>query len=817
MQSYKSPLEPNSHSSTGTGTPRELQRLDRGSPAIRRLRPLPDADLKPSPGMKYWPVLWRSKWMILAGGVLAFVLGFVSTLPQKPVYQAKTTLELEGLNENFLNFKNVDETERPSSDVASLQTQIKILQSRTLLLRVIAKLRLENRPEFVGQDPASSRPLQGSQDAQGTPTTASTEARREQALWAVAARLGVRGSGQTHIIEVLFDSTDPKLAASVANTLVNEFIEQNIESRWKEGEQTANFLTGQLNDLKVKLEKSEDDLQAYARSTGVIFNGGGVSSSSSDSDKQGMSVSEERLRDIQSELTKAQADRAIKQADYEQAKTSSPEALADVLNDSVLRDYQIKIEELRRQYAELNAILTPAHPKVQRVQAQIAELEPAIEQARRDVMEKVANSYRAALLREDILQKEYSAQTQVVSEEAEKNVHYDILKKEVESNRQLYESMLQHVKEAGIAAAQRASPIRVVDPAPEPTAPYKPRPMQTGLLAALSGFALTSALVLMRERADRSLQAPGDAARYLNVAELGVIPSTKTNFSGRLIYDAGPPAKSNRLRPGLAGRNAANGSVKPTPANIGVGAPLELVQRGNKPSPLFDEAFQTTVTSILLSGLSESHSRVFVLTSPNPSEGKTTVATNLAIAFAQVNQNVLLIDGDMRRPRIHNIFGAGNDLGLSLLLAGSSLSKENCLSAVLPTNIKGLSILTSGPTSMVSAHNLLYSSRTAELLHYYREEYDIVLIDSPPMLHMSDARVLAKFSDAVILVLRLGRTTRDEALTAQKRFADDGHPVLGVVMNDWHPKDKSTYSTYKRYADAYAKPPLSTKPEPLDA
>jgi Mrp family chromosome partitioning ATPase len=156
-------------------------------------------------------------------------------------------------------------------------------------------------------------------------------------------------------------------------------------------------------------------------------------------------------------------------------------------------------------------------------------------------------------------------------------------------------------------------------------------------------------------------------------------------------------------------------------------------------------------------------------------------------------------------------------MGLSLLLAGSALSKEDCLSAVWATNIKGLSILTSGPTSMVSAHNLLYSSRTAELLHYYREEYDIVLIDSPPMLHMSDARVLAKFADAVILVLRLGRTTRDEALTAQKRFADDGHPVLGVVMNDWQPKDKSTYSTYKRYADAYAKPPLSTKPEPVDA
>ena len=242
-------------------------------------------------------------------------------------------------------------------------------------------------------------------------------------------------------------------------------------------------------------------------------------------------IAEDKLRQLQEELSKAQADRVARQSKYELASTAPPESLPEVLDDKTLGEYQVKLTDLRRQLAELSSSLTPAHPAVKKVQAQVATLESALEKERTNVIQRIRNEFESAQRRENLLAANYAAQARLVSEQAAKVAHYNILKREVDTNRQLYDSLLRNVQEAGITSALRASNIRVVDSAQPPTRPYKPSLVLNSALGLLAGALFGFVFVVMRERADRSIQAPGEAALYLEVPELGVIPSADAERS----------------------------------------------------------------------------------------------------------------------------------------------------------------------------------------------------------------------------------------------------------------------------------------------
>jgi succinoglycan biosynthesis transport protein ExoP len=370
----------------------------------------------------------------------------------------------------------------------------------------------------------------------------------------------------------------------------------------------------------------------------------------------------------------------------------------------------------------------------------------------------------------------------VVNEQAGKVIHYSILKREVDTNRQIYEAMLQKVKEADIASAMRASGFRVVDAAQAPARPYKPNPSQSAMLGTFGGIALGLVFVLIRERADRSLQQPGDLATYLNLPELGVIPSEKTA----------------RLNPSysLRGENAS----KVVPVN-GTAATTTLSARSIPTA----ESFQATVTSILFSSHNGFPPQVLAVSSAGPAEGKSTVTLNLALALAEINQRVILIDGDMRRPKQHELFRLSNTKGLSDLLKDRrSILERPDADFLQPTDVPGLCLLSSGPP-VANASNLLHSPRMAELIRVLRCEFDAILIDTPPTLHLADARVVGQHCDAVILVVRAGKTTRDAALAVRKKFEQDGTPILGTVLNDWDPGSGSRgygatyYKSYSKY------------------
>ncbi len=718
----------------------------------------------------YWSILRRRKGALLLASFVGAVAGILITLPQTPVFQARASLEIQAVNENFLNMRDVN----PNSDTQSspeydLQTQVRILQSQTLIERVIARLKRDTRP-IPEQAPgrlAAWRKAFGLAQPKAGDT-------RERMLSAAAGSLKVRAQTNTRLVETFVDSTDPQLAVDFANVLASEFIDQNLEARWQTNQYTGEWLTRQLRDLKTKLETSEEQLQRYARGSGLLI--------TSEKDN----VAEEKLRQLQQELLKATADRVIKQSSYELAASASPDALPETLDNVTLRDYQTKITDLRRQLAELTSTLTSAHPKVLKLQAQVATLETARNRERANTIERIKHEYDAARRRENLLAADYTAQSRAVSEQAGKIAHYNILKREVDTTRQLYDSMFQRVKEAGLVSALRASNIRVIDAAKAPRAPYKPSLQVNAALGLLAGMGFGFVLVIIRERTDRSIQEPGETAMFLNVCELAVIPS----------IDSDPDRKQRRLL------RAANGGSN------GASSELSLQQAGKQPRradpaillsehrhSVFADSFRAALTSILFSSQNGDCPRVLVVTSASPGEGKTTVTCNLAIALAEVNREVLLIDGDLRRPRLHDVFGLDNSTGLSDLLGdphGPPVVSQS-------TGIRNLFVLPSGSSSHT---HLLYSPQLPELIRRAREEVDMVLIDSPPMLQMPDARVLGRCADAVILVVRAEQTTLEAAALARQRFSEDGTKVLGTILNNWNPKHTSTYG-YGKYYESY--------------
>ncbi len=724
--------------------------------------------------LDYWHILMRHKMPLLYFALAGLIAAILFSLAQTPLYRARTSLEIQDFNEDFLDLKSVDPTDSTGNRTAEsyIGTQIKILQSESLLERVIDRLELHEAPPPTGWRAFVSRAGHGLRLS-----SPSRRSEKEELIRQAERNLTVSASGRTSLLEVLYLSPDPKLAADFANTLVSEFIEQSQEMRWKSTQRTAEWLTSHLDEMKAKLEQSEAQLQDYARTSGLTI--------TSEKDN----VAEIRIKELQEELSRAQADRVAKQAKLEEAKSKPADSLPEMLEDVTLRDYRVKLTDLQRQLVELRATLTPAHYKVQRVEAQIAELQSAFQKQRGLILRRIANEYEAARRRETLLAKAQAEQEKIVADQSSKAIHYNTLKREVDSSRQLYESMLRRVKQASLAAAMRASNVLVVDSAKPPLFPYKPNLPKNSVLGLFIGVFLGLGFVLMEESFDRRIRAPGDVQIYLNLPELGVIPraelpaTQKTSKGFYARHALSPPSQRNQLS-----------SPDDCP---------ELATWQHKASLLAD-CVRTALISILLPSQNGDHPHVVVLTSPCPGDGKTTVASNLSIAMAEIRQKVLLIDGDLRRPRLHKIFGISNDWGLSdVLRAGTALEAIPIANLVSKTKVSSLYVMAGG-RGPVTTPALLYSARMNGLLDRLRSEFDMVLIDAPPVIHLADARVLGRLADGVILVIRAGLTTPESAMITCQRFAEDGTRVLGTILNSWDPKAKGRYGYSYEYHGAYS-------------
>jgi capsular exopolysaccharide synthesis family protein len=719
------------------------------------------------PGLpEYLQILKSRKGTLLLIISLCVLGSLLYTLPQTPVYEARALIEMQSPNENFLNMRNVSPTADDGGSSASgydiqIQTQAKILQSDTLLGRVITKLDIEDKlfQEHGSGRQVAWRKTLGLSGNKQLPT-------REKVLAEVSRNLKVSIDANTRLLEIRYDSYDPQLASDFVNTLASEYVQMDIESHLKTNQQTGQWLTQQMEDIRMKLEKSDDALQNYAQATGLMF--------TSEKDN----VAEEKLRQFQEELSKAQGDRVVSQSKYELASKATAESLPEVLDDPTLKEYQVKLTDLRRQLAEISSSLTPEHPAVQKVQAQVTTLEQALDHERANVIQRIWNEYESAKRRENLLATNYTTQASQVSEQAAKVAHYNILKNEVDSDRQLYNSMLQNVQQASMSSALSASNVRVVDSAVPPSHPYKPNLPLNSALGLLGGVFFGLAFVVVQVRADRSIQGPGDTTIYLDVPELGAIPSA--NAAGNRLFAYYQKGKSPENKKSLLSQ----------PVRV------ELITSSKKPSVIAD-SFRATLTSILYSGENGDRPRVIVITSASPAEGKTSVASNLALALAEISQpvfkqSVLLIDGDLRKPRLHEIFGVPNRWGLSDMLEGKT-PPIGCEDMVFKTSYKNLFLMPSG-SSTDSTVPLLHSPRALEFLNRMRGEFHTIIIDTPPMLHIPDARILGRFSDGVVLVVRSAETVRESAIAVKQRLAEDGTRILGTILNQWDPRKTHSYT-----------------------
>ncbi|MBL8295586.1 MAG: polysaccharide biosynthesis tyrosine autokinase [Bryobacterales bacterium] len=668
--------------------------------------------------------------------------GVLVTLPQVPVYRASGAIEIQGLNDEFLNLKSVDATAAAEyTSETYLQTQIRLLRSDVVLDRVEKKLTLSEWPEYQPGWGTVARVRRWL--GMGLPAEPALPevTRQKQLLERVRAKLQVQAAGLTRVVEISFEASSPQRAADFVNTLAQEYINASLETRWKTSQQTSEWLGRQLAELRAKMERSDQELQSYAQASGLMFHG----------DKE--NVVQEKLRQVQTELSRAQADRMNKQARFELARQASAETLPEVLNDGMLREYQTKLTELRRQYAELSAALTPAHPKVQRVQAQINEIQGTISKERSNIVNRIQNEYLSATEREKLVEADFLRQASLVNDQASKAVHYNVLKREVESSRALYDAMSQRVKEAGMAAALRNTNVRIVDTAGPPAVPAGPNMPMNALVGLLAGLVAGFGYAAVREQTDRRIHVPGDPVLG-HLPELGVIPAAKRSEE------------------------------------------VALATLNRKPS-LVAESIRAILASIVRAG-ERTGSKVLIVTSPSPGDGKSTISSNLAVALAEIERRVLLIDGDLRKPSLQRLFDVTGKPTLVDLLRGAEPVNEMIFGQLLAQpEIPNLFLLPAGELRGRTT-SLLHSPRLHELLARFRESFDVVLIDTPPMLHLPDARIISQFADGVVLVIRAGRTTQETALSAAQRFAEDGTPVLGTILNSWS-QTKEYGSTYGSY------------------
>jgi polysaccharide biosynthesis transport protein len=712
--------------------------------------------------------------MIIGGSLLLSVL---YTLVASKVYKSEVILEVTGINNDFMNSKEVDPTNNQLTADEYIETQTKLLKSPPVVQRTAVAMG-PKVPSAI----ASKKGIFGVVRGWFGDAPATTEAEGEALVFDMVNAAKVKVDGTSDLIRVTVVGPEPKLTADTANTLIDQFTQQAQDARGYASGNTNKFLTDQLSDARKKLQDSENALQEYARQTGIVI-----------PNETQESVAADKLRQIQSDLTKAESDEAESKAQVETSKDAPSTALPQVLDDPTLRDNRARLADLRRQLSDLSVTLTPQNYKIQQLNAQIADLEQQSAQHRANIVRRLGVQNSETSRRKQLLTQAYQQQLGVVSDQSVKEVRYNILKKEVDANRDLYQSMLQRVKQASIVAALKASDVRVVSPAQPATSTYRPSLALNLALGTLLGLVFAACYTLLRERNDASLRTPGQSVRHLNVPELAVIPSARIGNSERI------PLTLRNLNGANGGAlEAKNGLLAASSAAVD----KEMVQWCQDETMMAD-AYRSAITSILLSRVNGVSPRVILITSPRPKAGKTTTVANLGISLAEIGRRVLLIDGDLRRPRLGKLFGLQFATGLSDALLAEGNGTITLDSVVRPSTVPGLYVLPGG-SEPANISKLLHSSHLDNLVELARSQYDFVLIDSPPMMGMADARLLSRNADGVILISRAGETSPEQLGEARERLADDGTPVIGTILNGCNLRieDPSYVNHYNSYAGA---------------
>ena len=695
----------------------------------------------------YWKILSKRQWMILTVVFVVMTLVAIYSYKEKPVYRATAEVEVDSETPDVQSVNDLYQT--VPTDPTFLQTQVDVLTSDNLAWQTIEQLKLDRNSAF---NPPASGHQSGPKE-----TFTSRQARLIGAFKGVLHVDLVTGS---RMIKVSFESTDPRLAAQVANAVVSNYREYNFLTKYSATREASGWMTQQLDDLKAKVEKSQQALVNYERQNSIVNISGKES------------IQEQRLADLSQDVTIAQNDLAQREA-LNQLVQANPEKVGLLSQDSLLEDMEKKYADLKTSYVDALGQYGPNFPNVVRLRDQINEVDSLIQQERKLAVERIGHNYRAALARVKLLAKSVEDEKAKVGDLNQSMIQYDLLKHEYNTNQQLYDSLLTRVKDATVSAGLRANNVQIVDRALVPSAPVSPNKKRNISIGLMVGLVLGVTLAFVREVMDTSVKTAEDVERSIAEPVLGVIPSVRSLDKSKSWLGR----RKNAAR-------IANGKVE--------WAVLK------HPTSVVAESYHALRTAILLSSAPRPPQAVLV-TSTQPFEGKTSTAFNLAMGLTQIGRKVLFIDADMRQPGLNRLVDATGRVGLSSVLTGASKLEEALFQ--LP-DLPNLWFLSAGPQPPNPA-DLLASKAMEELLATLRGRFDHLVVDTPPVLMVTDATVLSSIVDGVILVTESQVTGRAALARTHRILQSAGAKVIGCVLNKLDLKNDGYYGSYYRYYGRY--------------
>lgn len=674
----------------------------------------------------------------------SLALAVIATMLQTPRYTAETTLQINDQSAQVFG-KQADSMQDPvvaASDTERfLQTQVDILKSRALAERVAQKLRLVGNAKFYD--------AMGARQPSGNLTRAELEA---MTIGAIERARDVNLPRNTRLATVSFISTQPELAAKVANTFASEFIQTNLQRRFDSSAYAREFISGQLSEARAKLEQSERALNAYARQAGLIRDRGSSANAPGQS-RLASSVTTTSLLELNTAANQAEAARIAAEGRWRQLASSnalnSPDVLANPAISTLLGDRAKNMAELQKQRANH----LEDYPTVQQLRAQVEVIDSQIQNVARSIRASVKQQYDAAVQSEQSLKQEVQQLKGSSLEEQDRLVQYRLLEREADTNRTVYEGLLQRYKELNAAAGISASNIAIIDSAIPPIRPSSPNLFRNLMIALVAGLGSAAAFIYLRTQLDDSVKVPEDVEGKLQMSLLGVIP--------------------------LAGD-------------------IDLAVAMEDPKSPISEGYNS-LRSALLYSTAAGLPKTMLITSSQPSEGKSTTSLAIARGIARLGRKVVLLDVDLRRPALHRALaslGGENNQGISSLLTAQAEIDD----VLRDTDVEHLKVITSGPIPP-SPTELLSSNRMHQLLDELATRFDLVILDSPPVLGLADAPLMAALVDGVVIVIQSDRSRRGSLKASLRRLRSMRTTILGGVLTKFDPSDMGNrYSEYYGYS-----------------
>lgn len=702
------------------------------------------------------------RWIIFALLATGMASGVLYTWMQTPLYRATGNIEI--LTAGAKVIQDMEVVSQIADTRAFETARLKML-SRDLARRVVFELNLSDNEFFLAPRPSFSlfnvanRIVQQPREASNI-TELPAEIRQDMAVRSVQAGLSAELIRNANMLSVSFSHPDPKIATDIVNQVARSFIDLGVDRRSETSDLARQFIKERVRDTKAQLQASEQALVDYAKKEGITLNGSDAS------------LVTDNISQLNTALSEAIQQRLESERYLNQVKDGNAETLPEVFASKSIGAAKEKIGNLKATYQEKLASLKPGFPEMQRLQAQIKELERQIEQEMASIALSVEIKHQQALEKEIAIKRELAELEVKQSEFRDKNIQYTILKREVDSNRLQYETLINKQNEVVVGAELRSTNASIVDEAQIPRAPYSPS-LKRNLMLSLAIFAtLAAGIIYILELLNNTFAVPDQIESELKLSVLGVIPKVES-------------------------------------------ADLAAEFANTKSS--ISEAYRSLRTSIQFAG-AEGNLRTLLVTSAMPSEGKSTTVHKLAQDFAALGKKVLVIDADMRRPNLHRIFNTDNSIGLSNLLS-NVVRQGEVLSIFRATSIPNVNFMSAG-TIPPNPSDLLISQKMAMTLHYCARKYDLVIIDSPPVMGLSDAPILSRQADATLLIVSSKQVTRKAAKNAVARLRSAGGNIVGAAMTkfsvnqlDYNYAYRYMHSNYYNYGPGTEKIAGPQEPE----